>query len=102
VFEGAQVVMLLDEWRGWVAVALGGGAAARGGTDVPDATWHGAGSPVTDAALDLPERHNGAGKSPGRPVPRTGPVSRRVAGAPVVPESYGPTSADKRVSALTR
>jgi adenylosuccinate synthase len=73
VFEGAQGV-LLDEWRGWHPYTTWStttfdnvGALCdsyvRLGVVRTCTTRHGAGPLVTeDAALDLPERHNGVGE----------------------------------------
>jgi adenylosuccinate synthase len=71
VFEGAQGV-LLDEWRGWHpyttwstttfdnALTLAGDVR-RLGVVRTSTTRHGVGPLVTEAPLDLPEKHNGVG-----------------------------------------
>ncbi|WP_199516762.1 adenylosuccinate synthetase [Nucisporomicrobium flavum] len=72
VFEGAQGV-LLDEWRGWHPyttwstttfdnVAALCDSFERLGVVRTYTTRHGAGPFVTEAPLDLPERHNGVGE----------------------------------------
>ncbi|MEV4636575.1 adenylosuccinate synthetase [Actinoplanes sp. NPDC049548] len=72
VFEGAQGV-LLDEWRGWHPyttwstttfdnVAALCDSFERLGVVRTYTTRHGPGPFVTEAPLDLPERHNGAGE----------------------------------------
>ena len=72
VFEGAQGV-LLDEWRGWHPyttwstttfdnVAALCDSFERLGVVRTYTTRHGAGPFVTEAPLDLPERHNGTGE----------------------------------------
>ena len=72
VFEGAQGV-LLDEWRGWhpyttwSTTTFGNVAelcddVLRLGVVRTYTTRHGAGPFVTEAALPLPEAHNGAGE----------------------------------------
>ncbi|GAA2499896.1 adenylosuccinate synthetase [Winogradskya humida] len=72
VFEGAQGV-LLDEWRGWHPfttwstttfdnVAALCDSFERLGVVRTYTTRHGAGPFVTEAALDLPEAHNGVGE----------------------------------------
>ena len=72
VFEGAQGV-LLDEWRGWHPYTTWSTTTfdnvealcpdfLRLGVVRTYTTRHGAGPFVTEAALDLPERHNGVGE----------------------------------------
>lgn len=72
VFEGAQGV-LLDEWRGWHPyttwstttfdnVAALCDSFERLGVVRTYTTRHGPGPFVTEAPLDLPERHNGVGE----------------------------------------
>jgi len=72
VFEGAQGV-LLDEWRGWHPYTTWSTTTFDNVTALCDGflrlgvvrsytTRHGPGPLVTEAPLDLPERHNGAGE----------------------------------------
>ncbi|WP_306208311.1 adenylosuccinate synthetase [Actinoplanes sp. RD1] len=72
VFEGAQGV-LLDEWRGWHPYTTWSTTTFGNVTELCDSferlgvvrtytTRHGAGPFVTEAPLDLPEAHNGAGE----------------------------------------
>lgn len=72
VFEGAQGV-LLDEWRGWHPYTTWSTTTfdnvlalttdvRRLGVVRTYTTRHGAGPFVTEAPLDRPERHNGAGE----------------------------------------
>jgi adenylosuccinate synthase len=72
VFEGAQGV-LLDEWRGWHPYTTWSTTTFDNVTALCDdfrrlgvvrtyTTRHGAGPFVTEAALDLPEQHNGLGE----------------------------------------
>ncbi|PRY23455.1 adenylosuccinate synthetase [Pseudosporangium ferrugineum] len=72
VFEGAQGV-LLDEWRGWHPYTTWSTTTFGNVAELCDSferlgvvrtytTRHGAGPFVTEAPLDLPERHNGVGE----------------------------------------
>jgi adenylosuccinate synthase len=72
IFEGAQGV-LLDEWRGFHPYTTWSTTTFDNVTELCDSferlgvvrtytTRHGAGPFVTEAPLDLPERHNGAGQ----------------------------------------
>ncbi|WP_305782331.1 adenylosuccinate synthetase [Symbioplanes lichenis] len=72
VFEGAQGV-LLDEWRGWHPYTTWSTTTFDNVGELCDSferlgvvrtytTRHGAGPFVTEAPLDLPEAHNGAGE----------------------------------------